>query len=89
VAKLQATSEPIAQGSARLGQLHPGTDRRTDGPIAISLNAPLRRGDIITTVADQQSQTSVIMCKPVVIRKIVNAYSTAEDDQATATEQIW
>ena len=39
-AKLQAASVPIAWGSCAMGQ----TDGQTDERIAVSLNAPLRRG---------------------------------------------
>jgi len=33
----------VAGGGYSLGQLRPGTDRQTDGRIAVSLNASLRR----------------------------------------------
>ena len=65
--RLAADLRPSADGSAvrtslvagsgySLGQLHRGTDRRTDGGIAVSLNAPsLTAGGIKKTSASVKS----------------------------------
>jgi len=44
MAKLQAASVPIGWAAARLWQLRHGTDRRTDGRIALFQNASIGLG---------------------------------------------